>query len=104
MPSPAHPSPASGGCSVPIHPAIAAKLHLLEGITSFETAMADPAQRALLDEFMSITGAPEPPQGETRDDATPGPHGPVPARVYLPAESGPERPALVWVHGGAFVG
>jgi acetyl esterase len=89
---------------VPIHPQIASKLHLLEGLTSFETAMADPAQRALLDEFMSITGAPEPPQVETRDEAAPGPHGPVPVRVYLPAEPGPDRPALVWVHGGAFVG
>jgi acetyl esterase len=89
---------------VPIHPAIASKLYLLEGITSFETAMADPAQRALLDEFMSITGAPEPPQVETRDDAAPGPHGPVPVRVYLPADDATDRPCLVWVHGGAFVG
>jgi acetyl esterase/lipase len=89
---------------VPIHPRIAAKLHLLEGVTSFEDAMADPAQRALLDEFMAITGAPLPPQVETRDEAAPGPHGPVPVRVYLPAEPGPDRPGLVWVHGGAFVG
>jgi len=42
---------------VPIHPDIAAELYLLEGVTSFEEAMADPAERALLDEFMSITGA-----------------------------------------------
>jgi acetyl esterase len=89
---------------VPIHPRIADKLYLLEGITSFEVAMADPEQRARLDEFMSITGAPPPPQVETRNEAAPGPHGPVPVRVYEPAESGPDRPALVWVHGGAFVG
>jgi acetyl esterase len=89
---------------VPIHPQIAAKLHLLEGITSFEVAMADPEQRARLDEFMSITGAPLPPQVETRAETAPGPHGPVPVRVYLPAEPGPDRPALVWMHGGAFVG
>ncbi|WP_448628339.1 alpha/beta hydrolase [Geodermatophilus sp. URMC 64] len=89
---------------MPIHPAIASKLHLLEGIASFETAMADPVQRALLDEFMSITGAPQPPAVETREEAAPGPHGPVPVRVYVPAEPGPDRPALVWVHGGAFVG
>jgi len=94
---------------VPIHPAIASKLHLLEGLTSFEIAMADPEQRAKLDEFMSITGAPEPPQVDTRDDAAPGPHGPVPVRVYSPAggdspHPAAPRPALVWVHGGAFVG
>jgi len=89
---------------VPIHPAIAAKLHLLQGVTSFEEAMADPAQRALLDEFMSITGAPEPPQAQVHDAETPGPHGPVPVRVYSPDGDGTDRPCLVWVHGGAFVG
>jgi acetyl esterase len=89
---------------VPIHPLIASKLYLLEGITSFETAMADPAQRALLDEFMAITGAPLPPQVETRDETAPGPHGPVPVRVYLPDGDATDRPCLVWVHGGAFVG
>ena len=89
---------------MPIHPDIASKTHLLEGITSFEAAMADPVQRARLDEFMSITGAPPPPQVRTRDDVVPGPHGPVPVRVYLPDGDAADRPALVWLHGGAFVG
>jgi acetyl esterase/lipase len=89
---------------VPIHPTIATKLHLLEGLTSYETAMADPAQRALLDEFMSITGAPPPPDVQTRSDNAPGPLGPVPVRVYLPADGGENRPCLVWMHGGAFLG
>jgi acetyl esterase/lipase len=62
---------------VPIHPQIASKLHLLEGIASFEAAMADPVQRARLDEFMSITGAPLPPQVATRDETAPGPHDDV---------------------------
>ena len=87
---------------MPIHPSIASKLHLLEGITSFETAFADPAQRARLDEFMSITDAPPPPVIATRDDTAPGPHGPVPVRVYSPAGDAPDRPGLVWLHGGAF--
>ncbi|MFG1922647.1 alpha/beta hydrolase [Cryptosporangium sp. NPDC048952] len=85
--------------SMPIHPQIVAKFPLLDGITSFESAMADPAQRALLDEFMSITGGHEPPTVATRD-AT----GPVPARIYEPDVPGTDRPALVWMHGGAFVG
>ncbi|SHN43112.1 alpha/beta hydrolase [Cryptosporangium aurantiacum] len=89
---------------MPIHPQIAAKLPLLDGISSMEAAMADPAQRALLDEFMLITGAPEPPQVLTRDATAPGPHGPVPVRIYEPSEPGADRPALVWMHGGAFVG
>src|SRR3954451_20422518 len=83
---------------------IASKLHLLEGLTDFEAAMADPAQRALLDEFMSITGAPQPPPVETRNETAPGPHGPVPVRVYVPAGAATGLPCLVWVHGGAFVG
>ena len=99
----ARPRAARDAPSVPIHPQIAAKLHLLEGLTSFEEAMADPSQRALLDEFMSITGAPEPPAVATRDDAAPGPHGDVPLRVYLPEDDAGDRPCLVWVHGGAFV-
>lgn len=89
---------------MPIHPAIAAKLHLLEGLTSFETAMADPAQRALLDEFMSITGAPLAPDVEIRDGSAPGPHGPVPVPVYLPEGTGTGLPCLVWMHGGGFLG
>src|SRR5947209_7084519 len=41
---------AFGRTSVPIHSQIASKLRLLEGLTSFETATADPAERAELDE------------------------------------------------------
>jgi len=89
---------------VPIHPDIASRFSLLEGLTSFQTAMADPAQRARLDEFMSITGAPQPLQVQTRGDSVPGPHGPVPVRVYWPESDGTDRPGLVWLHGGAFLG
>ena len=89
---------------MPIHPAIASNIHLLEGIESFETALADPVLRKRLDEFMSVTGAPAPPAVGTRDEAAPGPHGPVPVRVYLPDGAATGRPCLVWMHGGAFVG
>ncbi len=37
----------------------------------------------------------------SRDVEIPGPHGPVPGRVYRP--DGPPTAALVWVHGGGFV-
>src|SRR3954470_17073214 len=89
---------------MPIHQDIASNFHFLEGIESFEAALADPVLRERLDAFMSITGAPAPPAVETRDDAAPGPHGPVPARLYFPADDGGERPCLVWMHGGAFMG
>jgi acetyl esterase len=87
---------------VPIHPSQASKFHLLEGIESFETGMADPAQRARLDAFMSITDAPGPPAVDVRTAEAPGPHGPVPVRLYSPGLDGDDRPCLVWLHGGAF--
>ena len=86
---------------MPIHPVVASKFHLLEGIESFEAGLADPASRARLDEFMSITDAPAPPAVDVRDDVAPGPYGGVPVRIYTPS-SGADRPCLVWLHGGAF--
>ncbi|SFT84545.1 Acetyl esterase/lipase [Geodermatophilus amargosae] len=87
---------------MPIHPAIASNLHLLEGIESFEQGLADPEQRARLDAFTSIAGAPEPPAVATRSASAPGPHGDVPVRVYEPEGGGGGRPCFVWLHGGAF--
>ena len=87
---------------MPIHPAIASNLHLLEGIESFEQGLADPEQRARLDAFMSIRGAPPPPAVAARPASAPGPHGDVPVRVYEPEDGGNSRPCLVWLHGGAF--
>jgi acetyl esterase len=87
---------------VPIHPVVASKFHLLEGIESFEQGLADPTSRARLDEFMSITDAPAPPAVDVRNEAAPGPHGPVPVRLYRPTGGGTDLPCLVWLHGGAF--
>jgi acetyl esterase len=87
---------------VPIHLAVASKFHLLEGIESFEAGLADPSTRARLDAFMSIPDASAPPAVDVRDDAAPGPHGPVPVRVYRPVGGGTDLPCLVWLHGGAF--
>lgn len=38
------------------------------------------------------------------DHVVPGPHGPVPVRVYTPLSAPPDggRACLVWMHGGAF--
>src|SRR5699024_12265747 len=39
-----------------------------------------------------------------KDRQAPGPHGPVPVRIYTPtAPAGAPRPVLVWCHGGAFM-
>src|SRR5690625_4981623 len=38
------------------------------------------------------------------DRQAPGPHGPVPVRIYTPtAPVDAPRPVLVWCHGGAFM-
>src|SRR3954449_659456 len=87
---------------MPVHPVVASKFHLLEGIESFEQGLADPVTRARLDEFMSITDAPAPPAVDVRETAAPGPHGPVPVRIYSPVVGGSDVPGLVWLHGGAF--
>lgn len=40
----------------------------------------------------------------TEDHVVDGPHGPLPIRVYGDATATPTGRALVWVHGGAFIG
>jgi acetyl esterase len=40
----------------------------------------------------------------TVDDVVEGPHGAVPVRLYRDASAAPTGRALVWVHGGAFIG
>ena len=90
---------------MPIHPATASKFHLLEGISSFPQAMSDPVLRERMDEFMSIRDAPPAPATEVREATAPGPHGPVPVRIYGPAGiPSSDAPGLVWLHGGAFMG
>jgi acetyl esterase/lipase len=41
---------------------------------------------------------------QTRDLVVESPHGPQPARVYRDPDAAPSGRALVWVHGGAFIG
>lgn len=82
---------------MPVHPVMAAKFPLLDGVTSFERFVTDPAFR---DRFAQFTASPAgpPPAVDTRDEAVAGPHGPVPVRIYGVGDG----PCLVWLHGGAF--
>ncbi|MGP5050969.1 alpha/beta hydrolase [Brachybacterium alimentarium] len=49
-------------------------------------------------------GPPETWAVDAEDREIPGPHGPVPVRVYTPlAPADGPRPCLVWLHGGGFV-
>jgi acetyl esterase/lipase len=67
-------------------------------------AYSTAAGRGQIARFESWDPAVPPPDVPTRADAAPGPHGPVPVRVYEPADGGTDRPCLVWAHGGGFVG
>lgn len=89
---------------MPIHPDIAARFPLLDGLTSLREAYGTPDGLARIRRYESWEPAVPPPVVPTRDDAAPGPHGPVPVRIYEPAGGGVDRPCLVWAHGGGFLG
>jgi len=85
-----------------IHPAFADRFYLLDGIPSLQAAMADPELDRRIREYMEPPLGPAP-DVATRDLTVDGPHGPVPVRVYEPPGEGTSRPALLWLHGGAFM-
>ncbi|MFI5585989.1 alpha/beta hydrolase fold domain-containing protein [Amycolatopsis sp. NPDC051758] len=84
---------------MPIHPAVAAKLPLLDGVPSFEALVTDPAFRDRMVQFMTPSVGNPPPVVKTREETAAGVH----VRVYSPSpEDADGRPCLVWLHGGAF--
>ena len=89
---------------MPVHPDVAARFPLLDGLPSMREAYGTPAGLARIREYESWDAAP-PPHVATWETTAPGPHGPVPVRVYEPpaGDGGPE-PCLVWLHGGGFLG
>jgi acetyl esterase len=87
---------------VPIHPAMTGKFHLLEGISSFQEFFENPALADRRRAFEEHPGY-DIPAVATRTDQAPGPHGPVPVRIYEPGPAS-NAPCLVWMHGGAFIG
>lgn len=88
---------------MPFHPEIVSRLALLGGIPSIAEALSDPAMRRQLEAFDSYPDAAQPPDVVTEERNIPGPHGPVPVRIYFPAATALRgRPGFVWMHGGAF--
>src|SRR3954451_23651352 len=87
---------------MPLHPAYVERFPLLEGIESFEQLMSDPVLEQQFHAFMQWRDAAAAPDVATEDTIVEGPHGPVPVRIYTPSGNGPDRPCLVWLHGGAF--
>src|SRR4051795_2356886 len=87
---------------MPIHPDVAARFPLLDGLTSLHAAYTTPAGLAQIQRYETWDPGVGPPDVATRDDAVPGPHGPVPVRIYTP--DSPTGAGLVWAHGGGFIG
>jgi acetyl esterase len=90
---------------MPVHPDVAARFHYLDGLISLREAYTDPALIQQIRQFETWDPGQAPPAVHTRDESVPGPHGPVPVRIYAPYEMAPvAAPCLVWVHGGGFIG
>lgn len=89
---------------MPIHPDVAARFPLLDGLTSMREAYGTPEGLAQIRRYQSWDPQVGPPEVAVRDETVPGPHGPVPVRVYSPADDAGGLPCLVWAHGGGFLG
>jgi acetyl esterase/lipase len=84
---------------------MSSRFPLLEGVPSMQALMEDPQYAQVRDEFGAHPDY-QVPDVRVRSDAAPGPHGPVPVRVYDDgdgASASGTRPCLVWMHGGAFM-
>jgi acetyl esterase len=62
-----------------------------------------PEARALFEELFTRLGGPPVAVGHVEDVEAPGPHGPVPIRVYTPEGAAAARPLFVFYHGGGWV-
>ena len=91
---------------MPVHPAMSSRFPLLEGVPSMQALMEDPQYARVRDELGAHPDY-QVPDVPVRSDTAPGPHGPVPVRVYDDGTSdrvaAGGRPCLVWMHGGAFI-
>ena len=90
---------------MPFHPDVTARFHYLDGLTSMGAAYSDPVLIQQIRQFETWDAAEAPPAVHTRSQSAPGPHGPVPVRIYSPSAEVPVgAPCLVWLHGGGFIG
>jgi len=90
---------------MPIHADVAARFRYLDGLSSLREAYSDPVLIQRIRQFETWEPAVPPPAVQTRAESVPGPHGPVPVRIYTPSAQVPAgAPGLVWLHGGGFIG
>ena len=89
---------------MPIHPDVAARFPLLDGLSSMREAYGTPEGLAQIRGYESWEPVTGPPHVPSRQASVHGPHGPVPVRIYEPDGGGDDLPCLVWAHGGGFLG
>lgn len=90
---------------MPIHSAMSSRFPLLEGVPSMQALFEDPRFAQARERFEAHPDY-QAPDVSVQSAAAPGPHGPVPVRIYQDDAAGTgagERPGLVWLHGGAFL-
>ncbi|MGW2823133.1 alpha/beta hydrolase [Streptomyces sp. NPDC001443] len=87
---------------MPIHPEVLRRLKLIEGAPDMRAFFEDPQYAERRAAYRSWPDY-EVPDLPVRDTTAPGPHGPVPVRVYGERPGAGPRPCLVWMHGGAFM-
>ena len=79
-----------------VHPSIAAKLPMLDGTTTWTDALADADVRQRIEDFIFWPEAESLPTVDIEQARVPGPHGPIPVRIYRSsAQPDHLRPALV---------
>ena len=86
---------------MPLDHFLAAKVHLLDGVT-WEAAQSDPVLAARVAEFYTDPAEANMPDVAIEDRVIPGPHGDISIRIYRPR--GEVRRTLMWLHGGGFTG
>ncbi len=85
-----------------LDPVIAARLHLLEGISSWEEAREDVRTARRIAAFTAGTGSYSPPDVEVGESSIEARNGPLAVRVYSPRGRPTGAAGLVWLHGGGF--
>jgi len=80
-------------------PELAERAHLVSGYSSYSQI-----PEANVAAWKAPFGPKQSAKLNVVDTAVPGPHGPVPIRIYTPISTAENRhrPAMIWMHGGAF--
>ena len=90
---------------MPLDPHLADRVRSIPTDPAWNADRSDPANARVYAEFFTDPAPYELPRAvDIRNDVVPGPHGPIPVRLYRAVGASGAVPALLWSHGGGFVG